>query len=189
MNTNKEDIFKAVEILRSGGVVLYQSDTIWGIGCDAKNSEAVKKVFQIKNRADSKALITLLGNQLELQSYVREVPELAWDLIDFSESPLTIIYDGVRNLAPEVLANDGSAGIRIVKQGNVCSDLIKAFRGPLVSTSANISGDDFSGDFSAVSEEIKNNVDFILENTSSEKVKPSKIIKLGVNGDYKLIRA
>ena len=186
---SKEQVLEAVKVLRSGGVILYQSDTIWGIGCDARNSEAVKKVFEIKKRKESKSLITLLGDELELQSYIREVPEVAWDLIEFSESPLTIVYDDVRNLAKEVLAEDGSAGIRIAKKDSACNNLLRAFRGPLVSTSANISGVDFSGQFEDVSQEVIDSVDFVLESSAKAEVKASKIIKLGVNGDYKLIRA
>ena len=109
----EEDIKKAFEVLVSGGLILYPTDTIWGIGCDATNEEAVHRVYELKRRVDSKALITLLDNPIKLDYYIDEVPSLAWDLIELSEKPLTIIYDGARNVAPNLMAEDGSLAIRV----------------------------------------------------------------------------
>lgn len=186
---NKEEVEKAVKVLRDGGVILYPTDTIWGLGCDARNSEAVKRIFEIKKRKESKSLITLLGDELELQSYVREVPEIAWDLIEFSEKPLSVIYEKIHGLSSNVLAEDGSAAIRIVKNGSPCSNLLKAFRGPLVSTSANISGEHFTGNFDHIPDTILSRVDFVFSDRTVYDNTPSKVVKLGLNGDYKLIRA
>lgn len=190
MKTKKEALNKAVEVLKSGGVILYLSDTIWGLGCDARNEDAIQRIFDIKKRNDTQPLITLIGNDYELQSYVSQVPELAWDFIELSESPLSIVYNKVRGLADNVKGADGSAAIRVVQNSTPCSDLLKAFRGPLVSTSANIIGTNFSGYFKDVSDKIKLEVDFILETEADILVnaKPSKVIKLGLNGDYKLLR-
>ncbi len=185
----EEDIKKAFEVLVSGGLILYPTDTIWGIGCDATNEEAVHRVYELKRRVDSKALITLLDNPVKLDYYIDEVPSVAWDLIELSEKPLTIIYDGARNVAPNLMAEDGSLAIRITKE-KFSQELCKRFRKALVSTSANISGEPAPANFDDISEEIKQGVDYIVKyrQDDTSKSKASSIIKLGKTGEVKIIR-
>ena len=185
----EEDIKKAFEVLVSGGLILYPTDTIWGIGCDATNVEAVHRVYELKRRVDSKALITLLDNPIKLDYYIDEVPSLAWDLIELSEKPLTIIYDGARNVAPNLMAEDGSLAIRVTKE-KFSQELCKRFRKALVSTSANISGEPAPANFDDISEEIKQGVDYIVKyrQDDTSKSKASSIIKLGKTGEVKIIR-
>ena len=183
------EINKCIDVLRQGGIILYPTDTVWGIGCDATNEDAVAKVYKLKKREDSKSMIILLDNEAKLLSYVREIPQQAWDLIDFSEKPLTIIYPDAKNLARNVIAEDGSIGIRITKD-EFCRKLIEKFRKPIVSTSANISGKTAPVDFSSIDKEIQEGVDYVVnlrqnENTISN---PSTIIKLGLRGEFKIIR-
>ena len=188
MNYN-EEIKKAIEVMRNGGVILYPTDTIWGIGCDATNEEAVKKVYEIKKRADSKALICLVDSEAKIDFYVKDVPPVAWDLIELSTKPLTVIYDGARNLAPNLLAEDGSVGIRVTNE-EFSKQLCFRFRKAVVSTSANISGEPSPKRFADISDEIKNAVDYIVGVRQNEKggVKPSSIIKLGAGGVVQVIR-
>jgi len=188
-NIMQEEIKKAVEILRKGGVVLYPTDTIWGIGCDATNPQAVERIFQIKKRDDSKALITLLDSEKRLQTYVEQVPDVAWDLIDCADKPLTIIYPKGKNLAQNLLAEDGSIAIRITKE-EISRSMCYALQKPLVSTSANISGEPAPQNFSEISDKIRSQVDYILPFRQDEKTlaTPSSIIKLEVNGEFKIIR-
>lgn len=176
-------------MLVSGGLILYPTDTIWGIGCDATNEEAVHRVYELKRRVDSKALITLLDNPIKLDYYIDEVPSLAWDLIELSEKPLTIIYDGARNVAPNLMAEDGSLAIRVTKE-KFSQELCKRFRKALVSTSANISGEPAPANFDDISEEIKQGVDYIVKyrQEDTSKSKASSIIKLGKTGEVKIIR-
>lgn len=185
----EEDIKKAFEVLVSGGLILYPTDTIWGIGCDATNEEAVHRVYELKRRVDSKALITLLDNPIKLDYYIDEVPSLAWDLIELSEKPLTIIYDGARNVAPNLMAEDGSLAIRVTKE-KFSQELCRRFRKALVSTSANISGEPAPANFDDISEEIKQGVDYIVKyrQEDASKSKASSIIKLGKTGEVKIIR-
>ncbi len=185
----EEDIKKAFEVLVSGGLILYPTDTIWGIGCDATNEEAVHRVYELKRRVDSKALITLLDNPIKLDYYIDEVPSLAWDLIELSEKPLTIIYDGARNVAPNLMAEDGSLAIRVTKE-KFSQELCRRFRKALVSTSANISGEPAPANFDDISEEIKQGVDYIVKyrQEDTSKSKASSIIKLGKTGEVKIIR-
>lgn len=184
-----EDIKQAFEVLIGGGVILYPTDTIWGIGCDATNEKAVQRVYELKKRIDSKALITLLDNSVKLNYYIKEVPEIAYDLIELANKPLTIIYDGARNVAPNLIAEDGSLAIRITNE-TFSNELCKRFRKPLVSTSANISGEPSPKNFSEVSEEIKSGVDYIVKYRQDERDahKASSIIKLGILGEIKIIR-
>ena len=185
----KEEVNKALEVLKSGGIILYPTDTIWGIGCDATNEEAVKKVLGLKGRAENKSLIVLLDNDNKLISYVREVPDIAYDLIEYSENPLTIIYSGAKNLAPNVIGEDGSVGIRIVKHA-FCEQLIQRFRIPIVSTSANLSGKPAPANFTEIEEEILNGVDYVVnwEQEDLTEKKPSTIMKLGADGLFSFIR-
>lgn len=185
----KEEINKALEVLKNGGLILYPTDTVWGIGCDATNTEAVAKVYALKKRKDSKSLITLLDTDNKLQSYVSEIPDVAYDLIEYAEKPLTIIYSGAKNLASNLVNADGSIGIRIPKH-DFCQQLIQRFRKPIVSTSANISGEPTPRNFNEIDQEIIDGVDYVvdLEQTSSELKQPSTIMKLEADGKFVFIR-
>lgn len=175
--------------MQKGGVILYPTDTVWGIGCDATNEEAVRRVFEIKRRADSKAMLVLVDNPVKVDFYVDEVPEVAWDLIEMTTKPLTIIYDGARNLAHNLIAEDGSVGIRVTNE-EFSKQLCFRFRKAIVSTSANISGHPAPSVFSEISDEIKKAVDYVVDYRREETghPKPSGIIKLGKGGQIKIIR-
>ena len=185
----REDIKKACEVMNKGGVILYPTDTIWGIGCDATNEEAVKRVYEIKKRADSKAMLVLVDNAVKVDFYVNQAPEVAFDLIELSTKPLTIIYDDAKNLAPNLIAEDGSIGIRVTSE-EFSNQLCFRFRKAIVSTSANISGEPSPATFAEISEEIKQAVDYIVQSRQNEKTssKSSSIIKLGKGGQVKVIR-
>lgn len=184
-----EDIKKAFDVLVSGGLILYPTDTIWGIGCDATNKEAVKKVYELKKRVDSKALIVMVDSTAKLDFYVEEVPELAIDLSEMSEKPLTIIYDSGRNLASNLLAEDGSIAIRVTEE-RFSNELCKRFRKAIVSTSANVSGKPAPQCFAEIDEEIINGVDYVVTYRQDETTpaKASSIIKLKNDGEIKIIR-
>lgn len=184
-----EEIKKACQVMREGGVILYPTDTIWGIGCDATNEEAVRRVYEIKRRADSKAMLVLVDSAVKVDFYVQDVPEVAWDLIEMADKPLTIIYSGARNLAPNLLAEDGSVGIRVTGE-EFSKRLCQQFRKAIVSTSANVSGQPSPQNFSEISEEIKSAVDYIVDYRREEttQAKPSSIIKLDKGGVIKIIR-
>ncbi len=175
--------------MSKGGIILYPTDTIWGIGCDATNEEAVKKVYEIKKRADSKSLIILLDTTAKLDFYIENFPEIALDLIELSEKPITIVYSGARNLANNLIASDGSAGIRITKEA-FSQGLCRYFKRPVVSTSANISGQAAPGNFADISQEILNAVDYVVDYRRDEKktASPSSIIKLGKDAQIQIIR-
>lgn len=185
----REDIRKACEVLQKGGVILYPTDTVWGIGCDATNEEAVKRVYAIKQRVDSKAMLVLVDSDVKVDYYVQDVPEVAWDLIEYATKPLTVIYDGARNLAPNLLAEDGSVGIRVTSE-EFSKQLCFRFRKAIVSTSANISGQPSPACFSEIQDEIKESVDYIVGYRQDEPAgaKPSSILKLGKGGVVKIIR-
>ena len=184
-----EDLKKACDVLRKGGLILYPTDTIWGIGCDATNEEAVQRVYTLKQRADNKAMLLLLGNEARLESYVQEVPEIAWSLIEVADRPLTLIYPGARNLAPNLIAEDGSVGIRITRE-EFSRRLCEQFHRPVVSTSANISGQPAPHTFQEIAEEIKQGVDYIVQYRQDDltAAQPSSIIKLGAGGLFQIIR-
>ena len=183
------DIKKALEVLKNGGVILYPTDTIWGIGCDATNAEAVRRIYAIKKREDSKSMLVLMENPALLDRYVNDVPEIAWDLVEITTTPLTVIYPNAKNLASNLIAEDGSIGIRFTKEA-FTSQLLQQFRRPLVSTSANISGEKSPAFFDEIAEEIKNQVDYIVEYRQDDATpaQPSSIIKLGVGGRIDIIR-
>ncbi len=185
----QEDIKKALEVLKNGGIILYPTDTIWGIGCDATNQEAVKRIYQIKKREDSKSMLVLMENPALLDRYVDEVPDVAWDLVEIATTPLTVIYPKAKNLAQNLIAADGSIGIRFTKE-EFTSQLLRRFRRPLVSTSANISGEKSPAFFDQISEEIKEKVDYVVEyrQDDTSEAKPSSIIKLGPGGEIDIIR-
>lgn len=184
-----EDIKTAVQTLRRGGLILYPTDTIWGIGCDASNEEAVRRIFQLKQREDSKAMICLVDNANRMQRYLRQVPDVAWDLVEFAEKPLTLILDGAVNLAPSLIAEDGSVGIRVTRE-NISHELCYRYERAIVSTSANISGAPSPSCFAEISEEIKKGVDYIMLSRQNDlsKSKPGQIIKLGLDGQIQIIR-
>lgn len=184
-----EDIQNAWEVLRKGGVILYPTDTIWGLGCDATNNDAVQKIFRIKQRQDEKSMLVLLDHENRLENYIEEVPEIAWNIIEVADKPLTIIYPNAIRLAPGVIAPDGSVGIRIVKE-EFCSSLIRKLGKPLVSTSANISGQPAPGNFHEIDPAVIQAVDYVVQFRQNEKTKakPSGIIKLGIHGEVKVIR-
>lgn len=184
-----EDIKKACQVMSKGGIILYPTDTIWGIGCDATNAEAVRRVYEIKQRSDSKAMLVLVDSPVKVDFYVQDVPDIAWDLIELADKPLTIIYSGARNLAPNLLAEDGSVGIRVTNE-EFSKRLCRQFRKAIVSTSANISGQPSPACFSEISEEIKSMVDYVVGYRQDEagQPKPSSIIKLDKGGVIKIIR-
>jgi len=185
----EEDIRAAIEVLRQGGTILYPTDTIWGIGCDATNPEAVRKVFEIKQREDSKALICLVDSAGRLQRYVRNVPDVAWDIIDLALKPTTVILNGAVNLAPNLLAEDGSVGLRVTQEV-FSQQLCYRFQKAIVSTSANISGQPSPQTFADISDEIKNAVDYICvsRQRDTSRHEPSSIIKLTPSGEVTVIR-
>ena len=175
--------------MAAGGLILYPTDTIWGIGCDATNEEAVRRVYELKRRSDHKAMLLLMDSSAKLNYYVQEVPDVAWELIELADSPLTVIYSGARNVAPNLLAEDGSVGIRITQE-EFSHKLCERFRKPLVSTSANVSGEPSPANFSEISATIKAGVDYIVRYRQDDlsKAAPSHIIKLGAGGLVKIIR-
>ena len=186
---SKEDIRRAIEVMNKGGIILYPTDTIWGLGCDATNADAVRRIYDIKQRTDAKALISLVDSETKVQFYVKEVPEVAWDVMELSERPMTVVFDGGRNLAPNLLAEDGSVAIRITKEA-FSKELCMRMKRAIVSTSANISGQPAPRCFSEISEEIKAAVDYICTSRQDEPPTQtaSSIIKLGVGGEVTIIR-
>lgn len=184
-----EDIKKACEVMQAGGVILYPTDTIWGLGCDATNAEAVKKVYDIKHRMDQKAMLVLVDSSVKIDFYVPDVPEVAWDLVELTTKPLTIIYSNARNLADNLTASDGSVGIRVTNE-EFSKQLCFRFRKAIVSTSANISGEPSPSIFDEISSEIKDQVDYIVNYRQNDisRATPSSIIKLESNGVVKVLR-
>lgn len=185
----EDDIRNAVEVMRKGGVILYPTDTVWGIGCDATNAEAVARVYEIKKRADSKALICLVDSDARLQRYVKEVPNVAWELFDCADKPTTVILDGAVNLAPNLIAEDGSIALRITQEA-FSKELCYRFQKAIVSTSANISGEPTAQNYCDISQEIIDAVDYVCWTRRQEHKphKPSSIIKLGLGGEVEIIR-
>lgn len=187
--TQEQDIKNAVDVLRSGGVILYPTDTVWGIGCDATNAEAVSRVYHIKQRDDSKALICLVDSDARLQRYVRQVPDVAWQLIDCCDRPTTLILDSAVNLAPNLIADDGSIGIRITKEP-FSQELCYRFQRAIVSTSANISGHPAAQNYKDIDPQLLQAVDYVCWSRRQEHKphKPSSIIRLQQNGVVEIIR-
>ncbi|CCZ07254.1 MULTISPECIES: L-threonylcarbamoyladenylate synthase [Culturomica] len=185
----KEEVFKATEILKQGGVILYPTDTIWGLGCDATNEKAVKRIYEIKQREDNKSMLVLLDDAGKIASYA-DVPDIALQLIEVSDKPMTIIYPNARNLASNLInAADQTIGIRITEE-EFSKSLIFRFRKPIVSTSANISGQPSPGCYAEISDEVKNAVDYIVDFRRGDKQKhtPSSIVKLDTDGTIQVIR-
>ncbi|MGJ8592706.1 MAG: L-threonylcarbamoyladenylate synthase [Aquaticitalea sp.] len=184
----QKEINTAISTLKEGGLILYPTDTVWGIGCDATNIEAVKKIFKLKQREDSKALICLVADDRMLKKYVKKIPEAAFDILDITDEPITIIYDEPQNLAENLIASDHTIAIRIPND-DFCFQLLRRFNGAIVSTSANITGESTPNSFKEISPDILKGVDYVV-NLHREKInsKPSSIIKLGNNGEVKIIR-
>lgn len=184
-----DDIKKAVEVMKNGGVILYPTDTVWGIGCDATNAEAVAKVYKIKQRDDSKALICLVDSDARLQRYVRNAPEVAWNVMELATKPTTVIFDEAVNLAPNLIAEDGSIAMRITNE-EFSKELCYRFQKPIVSTSANISGQPAAQNYCDISEELLNAVDYVCFSRRQEHKPhtPSSIIKIKNNGEIDIIR-
>ncbi|MFZ4520590.1 MAG: L-threonylcarbamoyladenylate synthase [Bacteroidales bacterium] len=189
MSSIEQEIANCLPILSSGGTILYPTDTIWGIGCDATNPDAVRKVYQLKQRMERKSLIILIDDAERLKDYISNIPAIAWDLLNSVDTPLTIIYPQGKNLAQNVLADDGSIAIRIAKT-EFCRNLIKAFGKPVVSTSANISGASPALSYKAIVPEIIRGVDYAVDESIDElnELKASRIIKLDSNGEFSIIR-
>lgn len=189
---DKQDLQQALKVLREGGVILYPTDTVWGIGCDATNADAVARVYEIKKRVDSKAMLVLLDGAGKLQGYVDKVPETAWLLLEASEGqrPMTIIYPKAKNLAPNLLAEDGSVGIRITSEP-FTKALCEQLRHPIVSTSANISGEPTAKTFKEISQELLETVDYVCQfrRNDTTTCKPSSIIKIDEKERITIIRS
>lgn len=197
----KTDLGKILKVLREGGLILYPTDTVWGIGCDATSEEAVRKVFTLKKRADSKSLVLLADSVEMISKYVDEVPEMAAQLVEVNDAPMTVIYPGALVnvpgdkstaglLAPSCVAEDGSVGIRVPVASEYCMQLLTAFGRPIVSTSANISGEPTPKTFDHISDEILSGVDFTADRSceSNATGTPSQIIKVDLDGGIKIIR-
>ena len=184
-----KEIEYALKILREGKTILYPTDTIWGIGCDATNPKAIAKIYQLKQRTDQKSMLVLVDRPEMITAYVKVIPSIAWELMEASDEPLTIIYPGAINLAPNLINPDGSIGIRVCNS-KFCQGLITRFRKPVVSTSANISGQPHPKIFSAIEKSILLGVDYVvnLEQSNPDVKKPSPIIKLGINNEVQIIR-
>jgi len=185
----REEVTKALKVIQDGGIILYPTDTIWGIGCDATNTEAVKKIYSLKQRDEAKSMIILLDTVNKLESYVNNVNPLAFDLIEYAENPLTLVMPGAKNISPALISNDGSIGIRVVKN-TFCEQLIQRMRRPLVSTSANISGKPSPQYFSQIDIEIIDGVDYVvdLDQHNMEIKNPSTIMRLAPDGKFEFIR-
>lgn len=184
-----KDLEQALEVLRSGGIILYPTDTVWGIGCDATNSEAVRRVYELKRRADAKSMLVLVADDWQIDSLVDSPAEIAFEMMDLAVRPITIIFSGARGVAPNLLAEDGSLGIRRTREA-FSQALCRRLRRPLVSTSANISGEPTPMVFSAISQDIRDGVDYIVSyrQTDERVSEPSQIIKLGPSAEVKVIR-
>lgn len=187
MDINSE-VNKAFEIIKEGGIILYPTDTVWGIGCDATNADAIAKIYKLKQRDDSKSMIVLMNGDRMMYNVFKEIPETAWQILDLSEKPTTLILDNPRNVAPNIIAEDKTLGVRLVKEP-FCYKLMERMKKPLVSTSANISGMFTPKSFKEISPEIVNGVDYVV-NLHHDKIcdKPSTIIKLTLDNQVKIIR-
>lgn len=187
MDINTE-VHNAFEVIKNGGIILYPTDTVWGIGCDASNEEAVKKIYALKQREETKSMIVLMNGDKMMYNVFREIPETAWQILDLSEKPTTLILDSPKNVAKNIVAEDNTLGVRIVKEP-FCFKLMERMKKPLVSTSANISGEPTPKSFKEISPEIIKGVDYVV-NLHREKIcdKPSTIIKLSLDNQVKIIR-
>jgi L-threonylcarbamoyladenylate synthase len=185
----EEDIKESLNTLRKGGIILYPTDTIWGLGCDPTNKDAVSRIFSIKSREENKSLIILADSIGMVERYVKEVPEIIYEIAEVSDSPLTIIYPTGKNLAQGVCSEDGSIAIRICKE-DFCNELIGRFRKPLVSTSANFSGKPFPANFREIDKELFDKVDYVVKYRQDDRGKnaASPVIKINSDGTFKILR-
>ncbi len=188
MNDINQEIHNAFEIIKEGGIILYPTDTVWGIGCDATNTDAVAKIYALKQRAETQSMIVLMNGEKMMYNVFKDIPEVAWQIMDLSENPTTLILDNPRNVATNLIAPDKSLGIRIVKEP-FCFKLLERMKKPLVSTSANISGQPTPKSFKEIAREIVEGVDYVV-NLHHDKIagKPSTIIKLGNDAQVKILR-
>lgn len=186
----EEDLKAAVEVLKKGGIILYPTDTVWGIGCDATNADAVKRIYELKKRADNKSMLVLVDGLAMLERYVDGIPDVAYSLIELSEKPVTIIYDKGVGLAENLTGQDGSVGVRVTEE-SFSKELCRRFRRPVVSTSANISGEPSAVIFDDIKSEIIENVDYVVKYRQDDITKrmPSSVIKLGAGGEVKILRS
>lgn len=185
----KDEVAKSLAVVQQGGIILYPTDTIWGLGCDATNTEAVKKIYALKQRDEAKSVIVLLDTDNKLAGYVQDVPDIAYELIEYAEHPLTLVMPGAKNLSPAVINADGTVGIRVAKHP-FCQQLIQRLRKPLVSTSANISGQPSPPNFSQISPEIIAGVDYVVdfEQQDTTPKRPSTIMRLDASGRFEFLR-
>lgn len=184
----KQELYSALEVLKRGGLILYPTDTVWGIGCDATNADAIDKLYALKQREESKAMICLVSDFKMLNQFVEEVPEVAYDILKYAAKPTTIIYDQPIRVAENVIGADNTLAIRVTKD-DFCSQLIRKFRKPIVSTSANISGQKTPNSFSEISPAVSENVDYIVNLRRNQKnAAPSAIIKLTNDGKVSVLR-
>jgi len=185
----REEVNNALTVLKQGGIILYPTDTVWGIGCDATNAEAVEKIYQLKKRSESKSMICLVSDFKMLNQYIEEVPEVAYDILKFAKKPTTIVYDRPLHVAENIINEDNSLAIRVVRDP-FCSQLIKKLKRPIVSTSANLSGEKVPGNFKEISKPILEGVDYIVNLQQSKRsVTPSSVIKISNDGTVKVIRS
>jgi L-threonylcarbamoyladenylate synthase len=185
----RDEVKKAFEVVQQGGIILYPTDTIWGIGCDASNTEAIQKIYSLKQRVAEKSMIILLDTENKLESYISEVPAVAYDLIEFAENPLTLVMPGAKNISSALIAQDGSVGVRVSKHP-FCQQLIQRLRKPLVSTSANISGQASPQNFAQISPVIIEGVDYVVDVDQHDLSvkKPSTIMRIDPSGMFEFIR-
>jgi L-threonylcarbamoyladenylate synthase len=185
----KEDIEQALTVLHEGGVILYPTDTIWGLGCDATNEKAIERLYQIKQRDPERGMLILVESEGRVERYVEDMPDIAWDLMEVTDKPLTLIYYQGRNLPEKLLASDGSLGIRVTRDP-FCQELLKRFKKPIVSTSANISGQSPPANFREIDPAIAQEADYVVKHRQDETKKgsPSSIIRVGPGGEVKVIR-
>ncbi|WBU89494.1 L-threonylcarbamoyladenylate synthase [Cellulophaga omnivescoria] len=183
-----EEVNNCITVLQNGGVILYPTDTVWGIGCDATNEDAVNKIYKLKKRVNTKTMICLVANDFMLEKHVEKVPEVAFDIIDITDKPTTIVYDNPKNIAQNLIAKDNSLAIRVATD-QFCQYLISKFKKPIVSTSANLSGEPTAKSFKEISSDILKGVDYAVNlQRNIQKVTPSSIIKLSNDGTVKVIR-
>ncbi len=185
----REEVEKSVALLKQGKILLYPTDTIWGIGCDATNTKAISRIFKLKNRQEQKSMIVLLDSADKLKQYVEDVPAIAYDLIENAASPITIVFSKAKKLPKKLIASDGTIAIRIV-HGDYCAEVIKQLGHPLVSTSANISGEPSPQTFQQISEIIKERVDYVvgIHQSHIHTIRPSTLIKLEESGTFSILR-
>lgn len=188
MSDINTEVHNAYEVIKNGGIILYPTDTVWGIGCDATNEEAVKKIYDLKQRDDSKSMIVLMNGEKMMYNVFHQIPDVAWEILDLSEKPTTLILDNPRNVAANIIAEDKTLGVRLVKEP-FCFKLMERMKRPLVSTSANVSGNVTPKTFKEISSEIIKGVDYVV-NLHRDKVckNPSTIIKLSLDNQVKIIR-